>query len=116
MDIVLHITHREAWEQARASGAYAGDTLATEHFIHCSTPAQVVRVADLRFRAQQGLVLLCIDPGKVKPPLRYELGEDGDHYPHIYSLLNADAVVDVLSFDPRENGRFVLPSQLKAPS
>jgi len=60
MGIILHITKREQWEEAKLRKAYCGDTLDSEGFIHCSTPKQVVKVANALFRAKKGLVLLCI--------------------------------------------------------
>jgi hypothetical protein len=34
-----------------------------------------------------------IEPELVGPEIRFEAGEDGDAYPHIYGPLNAEAVV-----------------------
>ncbi len=108
--LILHITERIAWEEAKHEGAYRGDTLEDEGFIHCSTSAQVVRVANERFLNREGLVLLCIDPGRVKPEIRFENLEGGEAlFPHVYGPLNLDSVADVLSFSPGEDGRFVLP-------
>ncbi len=116
MTLLLHITPRATWEDALASGRYEGDTLATEGFIHCSTQQQVVRVADARFRGRTGLVLLCIDPQKVQPEIRYEPAEQGELFPHIYGPLNADAVVRVEAFEPGPDGRFTLPPDIGATS
>lgn len=61
------------------------------------------------FRAQKGLVLLCIDSDKVQAEIRYEGTEGGELYPHIYGPLNIDSVIEVLKFEPDENGMFELP-------
>ncbi len=113
MPIFLHITRREEWEHARRAGLYRGDTLDTEGFIHCSTPAQVIGVADARFHGEQGLVLLGIDPALVQPEIRYEGVEAGEQYPHIYGPLNTGAVVAVLPFVPGPDGRFELPDDVR---
>jgi uncharacterized protein (DUF952 family) len=113
MTTILHITHKTDWEQARAEGSYRADTLATEGFIHCSTPEQVIPVANHLFRGQPNLVLLVIDRDKVRAPIRDENLEGGTVlFPHIYGPLNLDAVVDVLDFPPRADGSFELPSKL----
>lgn len=112
MPMIVHITGRDAWQRARRAGLYAGDTLETEGFIHCSTPQQVIRVADARFHGRRDLLLLCIDRARVQPPIRYEASEGTEQFPHIYGPLNLDAVVEVLSFEPESDGRFRLPEKL----
>jgi uncharacterized protein (DUF952 family) len=110
MDPILHISTAAAWQRATDEGVYRGDTLASEGFIHCSTPRQAVRVANARFRGRSGLVLLRIDPGKLRPELRYEEGEPGELYPLIYGPLNLDAVQGVYPFEPIAGGEFDLPA------
>jgi uncharacterized protein (DUF952 family) len=84
--VILHITKREQWEQAKVLGVYRGDTLDSQGFIHCSTPQQIVRVANALFHGQKGLALLCIDSDKVKAEIRYEGAEGKEQYPHIWLL------------------------------
>src|SRR5262249_46867486 len=110
--VILHITKREAWEQAQTEGSYRGDTLDTEGFIHCSTPEQVAATANNLFRARRNLVLLCIDPATVQPEIRWEEAENGQRYPHLYGPLNLDAVIKVVDFPPGLDGRFTLPQEV----
>src|SRR5687768_18392215 len=98
MNYILHISTQEKWDQAVRTGAYRGDTLDTEGFIHCSTPVQVAEVANRRFAGRRDLLLLCIDPLRVGPEIRYEIAENGQHYPHIYGSLNIKAVVQTTPF------------------
>jgi uncharacterized protein (DUF952 family) len=44
--MILHITDRHQWEQAKADGIYRCESLETEGFIHCSTPTQLITVAN----------------------------------------------------------------------
>ena len=111
--MIVHIIKETAWEEAKKNGIYEGDTLKTDGFIHCSLPEQVVAVADYNFKGETGLVLLCIDNDKVNSEIKFEdLYDLGEDYPHIYGPLNIDAVVDVLSFEPKEDGLFQLPQEL----
>jgi uncharacterized protein (DUF952 family) len=110
--IILHITRCEQWEKARLEDVYRGDTLDSEGFIHCSTSRQLVKVANTLFRFQEGLVLLCIETGRVESEIRYEGSEGSERYPHIYGPLNVNAVVKVMDFRPTENGMFVSPKGL----
>lgn len=111
MNVILHIAPSTAWQRAQVLGVYRGDTLETEGFIHCSLPAQVMPVANARFKARAGLVLLCIDETKVAAEVRYEdCYETGQSFPHIYGPLNLDAIVNVVDFSPNADGTFALPS------
>ncbi|MCZ7546032.1 MAG: DUF952 domain-containing protein [Anaerolineae bacterium] len=114
MSIILHITTRDAWQAAQVAGAYRGDTLDTAGFIHCSTPAQVVPVADAYYRGQAGLVLLCIEEARVQAEIRYESPAPGadTRYPHVYGPMNLDAVVKVVDFPPNSDGTFALPAEV----
>ena len=109
--MILHITKREQWEQAKQIGIYRGDTLDTEGFIHCSTLQQLIRTANKFFHNQQGLVLLCIEPEQVIAEIKYEAA-DSDLFPHIYGALNVDAVTQVLEFEPGEDGKFEIPDAI----
>ncbi|MBI5877462.1 MAG: DUF952 domain-containing protein [Chloroflexi bacterium] len=108
MTIILHITTPAQWAAAQAEGAYRGDTLATEGFIHCSRPEQAAGVGNRLFRGTRGLIVLVIDRAQVTAPVKDE-GADGDLFPHIYGPLNLDAVTHVVPFEPRPDGGFDAP-------
>lgn len=113
MELILHITTFSAWAQARNTGNYRAPSLQDEGFIHCSTPAQVVDVANNLYRGERELILLTIDAGALTAPVRYEdCYESGQQFPHVYGPINTDAVVRVLSFEPQDDGTFSLPSAL----
>jgi uncharacterized protein (DUF952 family) len=108
--MILHITDRQQWEQAKEDGIYRCESLETEGFIHCSAPTQLTAVANLFFRGQQGLVLLCIEVDRLQSELRYDPVED-QHFPHLYGPLNLDAIVQVLEFTPNAEGEFQQPAE-----
>ena len=112
VSLILHIAERARWEGAGSSGVYRADSLDSEGFIHSSTPRQVIRVANGRFRGRRGMVLLCIDPDRVGPEVRYEAAEGGERFPHIYGPLNLDAVVNAVDFEPGADGTFQLPKEV----
>jgi uncharacterized protein (DUF952 family) len=110
MAIIFHIAERKAWHQAHADGSYRPEMFPVEGFIHCSTPEQVIQVANLRFRGQTGLVLLSIDTDRVNAEILYENLEGGQQlFPHIYGELSVDAVVQVSKFTPGADGYFAQP-------
>mgnify|MGYP003347114949 CR=1 FL=1 len=113
--MIVHIAHAEQWEAAQETGGeYLPADFEEDGFIHCSFPDTVAEVANERFAGQDDLVLLWIDPPKVKAGVIYERlpgVEVGDLYPHIYGGLNADAVVGVSRLEAWKSGGFVLPPQ-----
>lgn len=112
MHSILHIASRQQWDAAQQKGIYHCDSLDSEGFIHCSTLLQVIKVANLFFAGQPGLVLLCIDADRLQSELRYDLIEGGETFPHVYGPLNLDAIVQVLDFAPEPDGTFRLPPTL----
>lgn len=124
--MILHITSKKQWDKAQVSGLYYPDNFTLDGFIHCSSAAQVLGVANNFYAGQTDLLLMCIDPKKVEAPLKYEPpihphgGYDPsptdtiDLYPHIYGPLNLDAVVMVEDFVARPDGRFDLPEIIAA--
>ena len=93
------------WEATRRSGSYTtstlGRTLAEEGFIHASHADQWQGVQQAFYAGvTEPLVLLVIDPERLKAPVVEEVPEGADRaYPHIYGPLNADAVVKVIPLD-----------------
>lgn len=118
--IILHITTRAAWDAAAAADGYQPASLASEGFLHCSTPAQTVATANKYFRGRTDLILLCIDDARLIPELRHEapfglVEEDPrarEQFPHIYGALNLDAVIRTIPFPSARDGSFALPSEL----
>jgi uncharacterized protein (DUF952 family) len=116
MDAIYHIAGRSDWEQARRDGAYTmstrGLTLAEQGFIHCSTADQVAGVANAFYRGATGLVLLVIDPARVRPKIQHDdVPGEPEPYPHIYGPLNIDAVIEVRPFAPDGTGAFSFPGR-----
>lgn len=108
-ETILHICPRLDWERARQEGEYTAASLATEGFIHCSTPDQVAQTANRFYRGQTDLVLLIIVPDHLAAEVRYEAA-DADLFPHIYGPINLKAVVEVRGFPPDEDGAFRQPN------
>ena len=113
MSRIWHITTRQQWEQAQLTQIYRSDSLEAEGFIHCSTPQQVIKVANTLFLGQPGLVLLGIDSEKVQAEIRYEEVDGTERFPHIYGSLNTEAVVEVLDFEPGVNLKLGQPKSPK---
>jgi uncharacterized protein (DUF952 family) len=101
----FHIATRAAWAQAQAAGEYRPASLQSEGFIHLSLPEQVVATANRFFRGQRDLVLLQIEVGLLRAPIRMEMA-DGQQFPHLYGPLNLEAVRCALDWSPGPDGTF----------
>lgn len=113
MAIILHCTRKDDWIAARELGRYTAPSLEGSGFIHFSTPGQVLEVANRLFRGQGQLVLLCVEPTRLRAEVRYENLEGGTQmYPHVYGPVNLDAVTDVVDFPPNPDGTFSMPAAL----
>ena len=111
--MIYHIAPRADWNAAQQAGHYAPPSLETEGFIHCSYAGQVERVANAFYADADDLVLLCIREGAVNAPLRVEpVPDSNQRFPHIYGVLNLDAVADVVAFPRGPDGTYSLPDGL----
>lgn len=111
---IYHIAFRTDWDEALAAGEYrvSSRTLSLEEqgFIHASTAAQVVGVANAFYDdvAAGDLLLLAIDPDRLTAPLRYDPVPGSDQpFPHIYGPLNVGAVTGTAELSRDANGRYV---------
>lgn len=132
MTLIFHIATRDAALLARQSGEYRAESLSSEGFIHFSGSHQVLWVAQRFYAGQHALVLLAVDPSRLRATLKYEgpvhlgavspenedltgderLNNNSDTFPHLYGPLNFDAVVAIYDFDPDASGVFSLPAEL----
>jgi uncharacterized protein (DUF952 family) len=119
--LILHITSKSEWLSAQQRGEYVAPSLQTEGFIHCSTEKQVIPVANLFYRGQNGLLLLKLDEAKLSSELKWEPPAGpiapghsaADKFPHIYGPINLTAVSAVFDFEPDPaSGNFSLPAAL----
>ncbi|MBN2557027.1 MAG: DUF952 domain-containing protein [Anaerolineales bacterium] len=108
--MIYHIATRSDWEDALRAGAYTADSLQTEGFIHCSTRAQVLAVANRLYLGCTDLMLLSIDEIRFELPIRYENLEGGtERFPHVYAAIPLTAIVQIYPLTPMQNGSFQFP-------
>ena len=96
MALIYHITTKQEWEKAKASGRYSAPSLEEEGFIHCSNETQVSGVFERYYHGKKDLVKLVIDAEKLKSELKYEWAPSvNEQFPHVYGCINTDAVTAV---------------------
>jgi uncharacterized protein (DUF952 family) len=115
---IYHLAIRDEWQQAMDSGlAYRRSTLGKSledvGYIHCSFAHQVQAIADLLYQGRQDVVLLEIDPARVKAEMRVETPDGGDEpFPHIYGPLPVEAVVQASDVPLSADGRLIVKGLL----
>ncbi|MBN1950313.1 MAG: DUF952 domain-containing protein [Bacteroidales bacterium] len=120
MKMIFHITTQKDWEKALKAGEYRAPSLQQDGFIHCSTLKQTIETANIFFKGQQGLILLCVDEEALEAPCKYEdptggalhSPEAGSLFPHVYGPLKLSAITEVMDFPVDEDGMFCLPEKL----
>jgi uncharacterized protein (DUF952 family) len=111
----LHLTTKQAWEDALKVGSYSlstkGKTLEEVGFIHGSFADQVEEVAGFVFAgSDEELVLLNLDMDKLASngiEVRVEEASNGKSYPHIYGAIPCDLVDRVSEAHMNAEGRLV---------
>lgn len=121
-DRIYHIAPLGALRRDVAGGRYAPASLGAEGFVHCTAnPATALQVAaDYYGDTSEPLVLLAIDPRRLRSPLRYEAPAPaagagrahlagGERFPHLYGPLELEAVAGAARLE-RDGGCFVWPA------
>jgi uncharacterized protein (DUF952 family) len=106
MGALFHIVPASDWSAAQAAGALKPGSLASQGFVHLSERGQVLGTANRFFRGRRDLLLLEIDAAKLSDPVRYEEGEPGVLFPHLYGPLPVSAVVSAKPLVPGGDGTF----------
>jgi len=113
--LIYHINKPNRWEEAKKNGYLTTDYFEQLGFIHCSTRAQILFVANVLYKGQKGLLLLGLDQALLDSQVRYE--EPGDGYPrlfpHVYGKINLNSVKKIAGFEPDKAGYFVFPEQFE---
>ena len=121
MQRLYHIATVPDWNQAQQDGEYRtstrGRSLSEEGFIHASTAAQVLPVANAVYLdEQQDLVLLVLDTSRIGVEIRREpVPGWTDPFPHIYGPLDLAAVVQAVALERDATGNFRWPAGLARP-
>ena len=107
-EIIYHLTPADYFNRLPADQPYRPREFDREGFIHCTKGEErLLLVADTLYRRLPGdFLLLVIDERKVTSPVKYE-NVGGILFPHIYGLLNREAIVRVVAMGRREDGTFL---------
>lgn len=91
---IIHTANREEYEKESVTGSYGSKSLERSGFIHCSDLDTYYLVAPNFRNDFTEKVILLIDTDKLASEVKWEDG-GGLDFPHIYGLLNRDAIIGV---------------------
>jgi len=98
MPIIYHVTTAAGWSAAKTNGFYETPSLKEEGFIHCSQENQVAGVLERYFSGRKDIVKLVIDTDKLTNRFVFEWSPSTeDTFPHVYGVINLEAVIDVIA-------------------
>ena len=103
---LFHLVSAADWAAAQIAGVLRPASLVTQGFVHLSERSQVLGTANRFFRGRRDLLILLIDSAKLSDPVRYEEGEPGVHFPHLYGPLPVAAVESTRALVPDADGGF----------
>lgn len=113
MNVIYHLSPLEHFHAQPPDRSYTPAEFEREGFIHCTKgDEQLVIVANRYYRAdERAFVVVVIDEDLVLAKIKYEPGQDGVLYPHIYGGLNRSAIVSVLRMPRLPDGTFQFPDR-----
>lgn len=110
---LLHLLGRAEWDAAVAAGdPYRPASSDEVGFVHLSAPEQVLIPANRLMRDRDDVVVLVLDPERLRGEVRWEEGvppEPGQLFPHLYAAIELEAVVAVVDLPRGPTGDYVLP-------
>ncbi|MBT1703990.1 DUF952 domain-containing protein [Chryseosolibacter indicus] len=93
--MIYHVTEAFSWEEYSRKDHYKPENFGKEGFIHCCYREQLNGVLDRYFKNKVNLVVLFIDENLLQPEVKLEEGPTKELFPHVYGLINKEAVVKV---------------------
>lgn len=93
--LIYHIVLPEVWENFKDKDFYEAKSLQTEGFIHCSFREQIEAVLQRYYKDCEKVLILEIEPEKLRSKLVNEPSTNNEIYPHIYGKINRDAIVGI---------------------
>ena len=100
--MIFHIASQTDFDANAGNATYRCASLQTEGFIHCCSADQLAGVIERYYADVPDLLLITIDPDRLKAELVFENTVGGDElFPHVYGEINRDAVTEIAPLDSR---------------
>ena len=109
--IIYKIAPEALWREAEKNGRFTGAPIdIADGFIHFSTASQARETAAKHFAGQTDLVLVAVDGAQLGDPLKYEVSRGGALFPHLYGVLDINAVLWVRPLPLGADGAHQFPA------
>jgi uncharacterized protein (DUF952 family) len=109
--IIYKIAPEALWREAEKNGRFTGAPIdVADGFIHFSTADQARETAAKHFAGQTDLLLIAIDGALLGDPLKYEVSRGGALFPHLYGVLDMNAVLWVKPLPLGADGAHQFPA------
>ena len=113
LEFIFKIIDKKEWQEAKQSGTYEGSKKdITDGYIHFSEEDQVEETLKKHYPKVENLLLLKVNAFKLEH-LLWEQASNGDMYPHLYSPLDIEHVVNEFELPLNDDGIHQLPEILK---
>ncbi len=113
LEFIFKIIEKDEWLKAKELGTYGGSNKDLEDgYIHFSEEDQVEETLKKYYSNREDLILLKVNAFKLEH-LLWEQASNGDMFPHLYSPLDINNVVDEFELPLDNNGIHELPEILK---
>jgi uncharacterized protein (DUF952 family) len=110
MSAIYKIVPAALWREAERAGRFAGSEVdRRDGFIHFSTAAQAPETAAKHFAGQDDLLLVSVDANRLGDRLTWEPSRGGALFPHLYGVLELEAVIAVAPLPLGQDGRHIFP-------
>ena len=106
---VYKIIDKDEWTLAKDKGVYLGSKKdLVDGYIHFSEEFQITGTLEKFFKGQENLLLLKVNTDKLEH-LLWEQASDGNMFPHLYSPLEMNNLIEEYEINKDDKGNFVLP-------
>lgn len=99
--MIFHVTTGSRWNEFASVDSFFPTAYTIENFIHCCKADQLPGVLQRYFNEADDLLILHLDETKLKAELKYEKGTNNELFPHLYGVINKDAIVHTEKIPPR---------------
>ncbi|CAN7223607.1 DUF952 domain-containing protein [Mesorhizobium caraganae] len=107
---IYKIAPEALWREAKKNGRFTGAPIdIADGFIHFSTAGQARETAAKHFAGQTDLVLVAVDGARLGDALKSEVSRGGALFPHLYGVLEMNAVLWVKPLPLGADGAHLFP-------